>query len=153
MNILDNNAVVVLKLSEEHISDVYEIERASFSSPWSESSLMILTREGGIGFVAIIDDKVVGYVGMMTVLDEGQITNVAVLPEYRGRGVGLALVLALSQYAMDNAINTLYLEVRRSNLPAISLYEKCGFLNVGTRKGFYSMPVEDAFVYKKDVIR
>ena len=82
----------------------------------------------------------------MTVLDEGQITNIAVSPEHRRRGFGEAVTRALLDYAAERGIVSVSLEVRESNAAAIALYEKLGFERRGVRKGFYRAPTEAAIV-------
>lgn len=138
-------------MTQGHIGDVEEIERLCFSSPWSEESLGMLLREGGVGFVAVEDGRTVAYAGMLTVLDEGQITNIATHPDYRRRGFARAVTRALTEYAKEQELGSIYLEVRISNRTAIDLYESCGFYRIGTRKNFYSHPTEDAQLMKYDV--
>ena len=131
------------------LSDIAGIEKECFSSPWSEKSLEILLGDNAVGFAAFCKEELVGYVGMMTVLDEGQITNVAVKSDFRRRGCAKALLSALEKYALENGIVFLSLEVRKSNLGARSLYLADGWADVGVRKNFYSSPIEDAIVMTK----
>ena len=135
-------------MTEEHIAAVAEIERLCFSSPWSEKSLGMLTREGAKAFVITVDGQVAAYGGMLTVLDEGQVTNIATHPSFRRRGFAHAVTGALSSCGKAEGLESIYLEVRRSNLSAISLYESCGYRAIGERKNFYSDPVEDAILMK-----
>ncbi len=143
----------VKKLSSEHLGGAAELEKLCFSAPWSEDSLAILCKEGGVGYAAIgeNDGTVLAYGGMLTVLDEGQITNIATHPEYRRRGLGEAVVRALIEYGEQNGINVISLEVRESNVGAIALYEKLGFEKVGIRKNFYSSPRENGIVMIKNM--
>jgi len=135
------------RLADEHLDGVAEIERVCFSSPWSRQSLELLTREGiGMGMVCRADGKIVAYGGMLCVVDEGQITNVATLPEYRGQGYGRAIVEALKKHAKSNKIDVITLEVRESNRPAISLYTSLDFKVTGKRKDFYVKPTESALI-------
>ena len=138
--------IIIRQVCEDDIPAIADIESRCFSEPWSEKSLLLLTDGRGIGFVALVDGSVVGYGGMMTVLDEGQITNIAILPAFRRLGLGRALVQALQKYAKSNSFSLLALEVRESNIPAISLYESCGWENQGIRKGFYRFPSEAAVI-------
>ena len=147
-----NKSMNVVKLGSEHIPCVAEIERLCFSSPWSPKSLEMLTGDGGIGFVAICEGHVVAYGGMMTVLDEGQVTNIATHPDFRRKGAARAVTEALAEYGRKNGVSTIYLEVRISNGAAIALYEGCGFFAVGERKKFYSDPIEDAVIMKKILV-
>lgn len=131
---------------EKHIDDVYEIEKACFSNPWSRSDLANqLDLETSHFLVADIDGKAVGYMGLQVFSDEGYITNVAVLPEYRGQGIALALI----NEQLKNKMDFITLEVRESNTPAIRLYEKAGFENMGIRPKFYSSPTENAIIMTK----
>ncbi len=134
-------------LEPDHLSQAAELERLCFSEPWSEKALSILTEANGMGMAALTDGgKLIGYCGMMTVLDEGQITNVAVHPDFRRMGVGNALLDGLLQQASERGIRQISLEVRKSNLPAIELYLRHGFSTAGVRKRFYSHPAEDGLV-------
>ena len=94
-------------------------------------------------------DKVVGYIGSQTVLDESDMMNVAVHPDYRRRGIAEALVLALADELATHSSRSLALEVRESNAPAIALYEKLGFVQIGLRKNYYRNPKEDALILRK----
>ena len=96
---------------------------------------------------AFIDGAFAGYAGMTQVLDERDICNVATVPEFRGKGVGRAIVEALIENARETGASVVMLEVRASNKAAITLYEKAGFSLVGKRKNFYSFPREDALLY------
>ena len=139
-------------LTEEHIDGVFELETACFSEPWSKKSLELLCSDGGFGVVAIEDGVVAAYGGMTCVLDEGAITNIAVLPSFRRRGLGRAIVDALKSEAQKRGITVVFLEVRESNEGAIALYLSEGFSECGKRKGFYRHPTEDAIqmVYNFD---
>ena len=92
------------------------------------------------------DDQVVGYAGLYQVLDEGDITNIAVLPSARKKGIGTALTHALIEAGEQRAIHAFTLEVRVGNVAAIHIYEKLGFVSAGVRKGFYEKPKEDALI-------
>ncbi len=129
------------------------LEKLCFSSPWSATSLELLTREGiGVGYVCTQKlpnsetPAVVAYGGMVIAVDEGQITNIAVHPDHRGQGYGLAVTQALIKHAKSNHLASITLEVRASNTPALSLYRKLGFAEVGRRKNFYTRPTEDAII-------
>ena len=141
--------IKIKKVSLDMLSEIAEIERECFSSPWSEKSLELLLGDNAVGFAAFCDGVLVGYVGMMSVLDEGQITNVAVSSDFRRRGCARALLLALEDYAREKGIVFLSLEVRRSNEAARSLYLADGWCEAGVRKNFYTLPSEDAIVMTK----
>lgn len=137
--------LIIEKMTGAHIEEIARLENECFSSPWSEAGLKSeLDNSFARFFVAFSGGKIVGYIGSHNVLGEVYITNVAVFPEIRRKGVGKALVeLLVDEMKSENA-EFVTLEVRKSNLNAISLYEKCGFQKVGERKNFYEKPVEDA---------
>lgn len=143
--------ITIEKMSREHLSEVASIEEMSFSLPWSLESLELMLTEQASALVALEDGRVLGYVGMMCVLDEGQIINVAVHPDARRRGVGRSLMQAAEAYAKERGIVFLSLEVRESNSAARSLYSSLGWEEQGIRKGFYSHPVENACVMTKSI--
>lgn len=138
----------VCRLKPVHIGEVARIEELCFSEPWSEKSLLMLTKNNGIGFVVTVEDKVVSYGGMLCVAEEGQITNIATHPEYRRNGYGEAVVNALIRHGKVSGLQEIYLEVRVTNQNAIDLYAKLGFERVGERKNFYRDPVENAAIMK-----
>ena len=135
----------IVDVSAEHIPQIEEIERECFSRPWTAEQLSGQMRNAQHEFIAAVDDdKVLGYVGLMYVLDEGYISNVAVHPEARRQGIGDALIDALAAKAAELELAFLTLEVRESNAPAIVLYAKHSFHPVGKRKNYYDAPKEDA---------
>lgn len=136
----------VCRLEKKHIEGVARLERLCFSEPWSEKSLELLLSAGAVGFAVEKDGCVAAYGGMLTVLDEGQITNIAVDPDLRRLGLGREVVRALIGYARENGIVSISLEVRESNAAAIALYESLGFCRCGLRKNFYRDPIEAAIV-------
>ena len=143
--------VKVVRMSAEHVGGVADIELACFREPWSCESLGMLLREGGVGFVVLCDGAVAAYGGMLCVAGEGQVTNIATLPEYRRRGFGRAVVEALTSYAESAVLGEIYLEVRESNVAAQRLYGSCGFECVGRRKNFYRDPREDGLNFCKRI--
>ena len=146
------NDFSVERLTYEHLGGIAELEELCFSLPWSEKALELLLNDSNVGFVALDKEKrVAAYGGMLCVLDEGQITNIATHPEFRRKGLGERVVSALVEYGSENGLSVISLEVRESNAAAISLYEKPGFLAVGKRKNFYSNPTEDAIVMLKNI--
>jgi len=94
-------------------------------------------------------DTVVGYVGSQTVIDESEVMNIAVHPDYRRQGIGEALLETLAHALREQGSRGLTLEARVSNTPAVSLYKKAGFLQVGLRKNYYRNPKEDALILRK----
>lgn len=138
------------KMTAACIDAVAAIEAECFSHPWSKKNLEeSLEKENSLFLVAVEDEKVIGYVGMEVIVDEGYIFNVAVSADYRRRGVGYALVRELVTYSMKNSLCFITLEVRESNSAAISLYSKFGFIKAGERKNYYSDPTEAAVLMTK----
>lgn len=139
--------VEIVSLTPALVPGAAAVEQACFSLPWSESGLLSeLEKQGARCFVAVSNGDVIGWAGLESVCGEGSVTNVGVLPEYRGQGVGEALTRALLGAFDALALDRLLLEVRISNTPAISLYEKLGFAPLGIRPGFYESPTEDALM-------
>lgn len=131
-----------------HIAETAVLEKQCFSRPWPQSMLESqLFSPRGLFFAALDrDDRVLGYIGMTTVLDEGSITNVAVDPGKRRQGIASGLLEALVKKGREMELAFITLEVRKSNAPAIALYEKYGFSTVGERKNYYDEPKEDALL-------
>ena len=134
------------KMSDAHISQIAIIEELCFSTPWSENSLSEeLENHHARFFVLMSEDRVAGYIGAHNILGEVYITNVAVHPDYRGRGFAKALINHLiDDCRSDDGFVTL--EVRVSNTPARNLYSGLGFREVGLRKNFYESPTEDGLL-------
>lgn len=132
--------------TKDNINDIAKIERACFSTPWSEKSIEeSLNNPSSHFYVAYINDEVAGYMGVQIFSGEGYVTNVATLPEFRRNGIAKALIAR----ALENNMEFLTLEVRESNAPAIKLYEGFGFKVVGKRPRFYREPTEDAILMTK----
>lgn len=136
-------------LDETLIEQIAALEQECFSEPWSENAIFESFKAGTHFFAVCREQQVLGYVGISTVLDEGYITNVAVTASARRSGVASLLMHRLFQLARERALSFISLEVRRSNTPAVSLYEKFGFKTEGIRKNFYRDPIEDAFIMTK----
>lgn len=140
--------MIIRKMTFEDVKTVAQIEKECFSLPWSEASFEdSLAREDTV-FLVCEDGEVVGYIGMYLSFEEGEITNVAVTPSYRQKGCGNLLIQAIKEEAKARAAECVILEVRVSNVPAISLYKKHGFEEIGIRKNFYEHPSEDAIIMK-----
>lgn len=137
--------ISILPLSIDHIKELCKLENATFSEPWSEMTFVKeLENPYSHYFIAVKDEKIVGYAGMCAVLDEGHIMNIAVGKDQRGTGIGKKLVQTLIDKAHQLDLMGLTLEVRAGNTAAISLYESFGFVSVGEREGYYRYPTEDA---------
>ena len=131
---------------------IAEIETLCFTDPWSEKSVASeLGNRLSLWLVAMDGDTVAGYVGSQSVLDEADMMNVAVHPDYRRQGIGRELVLALAEALQKKGIRGLMLEVRQSNAPAIALYEQLGFQQVGMRPNYYRNPKENALILRKEL--
>ena len=135
------------KMSENDIQNVAELEKLCFSRPWSESAFKgALENENDYFICAKIGVQFAGYAGMYSAADEGYVYNIAVHENFRNMKVGGTLILELLNYCEKINLDFLSLEVRSSNIPAIRLYEKCGFIKKGVRKNFYDFPKEDAVI-------
>ena len=127
---------------------IADIEKACFSVPWSEEAIKeTLCASNSLFYCALHGEKLFGYIGSYSVLDEVYITNIAVLKEYRKNGAARALLKRLSEDSKKSKKAFVTLEVRKSNLPAVSLYESEGFVLSGERKDFYEKPREDGLIY------
>ena len=143
--------IEIKPLALAHISQIAQLERACFSDPWSENAIKSeLNNPLSYWLVALDGDYVIGYVGSQAVLGEADMMNLAVAPEHRRDGVGMRLVRALIDGLKGMDCHCLTLEVRVSNDPAIRLYEKMGFEQVGRRPNYYFHPKEDALILRKE---
>lgn len=136
----------IVNATEEMLPQIAALEQRCFSLPWTIEQLRTQLGERQIFLAAVEDGTVAGYVGLLYVLDEGYISNVAVAPEYRRRGVARKLLERLERRCRDLKLSFMTLEVRASNAPAIALYESRGFRQVGRRKNYYKTPTEDAIL-------
>lgn len=133
---------------KEHVPAIGRIERESFSMPWSEELIESYRSSDNCIFLVAEDGEgaVQGYISCQTVLDEAYIANIATAAEYRRRGIADALVTALLERVGEVNFSFLTLEVRESNSPAISLYQKHGFKTLGKRPNYYEKPKEAALI-------
>lgn len=132
----------------QQLDELETLERSCFSLPWTKEMLAgQLPDEHHVFLAAEAENgELLGYVGMMTVLDEGYISNVAVAPPWRRRGIASALLEELLRRARQREMAFVTLEVRESNEAAINLYRNFGFVPVGLRKNYYEAPVENAIL-------
>jgi ribosomal-protein-alanine N-acetyltransferase len=147
--------VTIEPMRVQDLEEVIAIEQSSFATPWSRDSFLyeLLENHRAIYLVARDDfGKVVGYIGMWVVFDEGHITNLAAHPLYRHCGVGRTLLDGLTAVAREHGVKYLTLEVRRSNYPAQELYQKSGFVHMGVRRKYYLDNNEDALIMWKGPI-
>ncbi len=144
--------MIIRQMQLQDVPAIAELEKICFSDPWSENSIASeLGNRLSYWLVAEDNGKIAGYVGSQSVLDAADMMNLAVSPDYRQQGVGQALVNRLVQYLQQNNVIALLLEVRVSNTPAISLYKKMGFVQVGRRPKYYHNPREDALILRKEL--
>lgn len=138
-------------MNESHIDEIAELEKICFSDPWSVNSIMSeLNNPLSLWVVAMEQSNLVGYVGSQSVMGWADMMNIAVSPDYRRMGVGKQLVEELICRLKENQVTCLTLEVRASNEPAITLYQKLGFVQVGRRPNYYRNPKEDALILRKE---
>jgi len=132
----------------EDIDEVMEVEHSSFTVPWTKESFYYELEKNHFAhyLVVVVNEKIAGYCGCWIILDEAHVTNIAVLPQYRGRGFGESLLSKMMDIARKLGTKKMTLEVRVSNMPAQSLYKKLGFQKGGIRKGYYTDNQEDALI-------
>ncbi len=137
-------------LREVDLSRVIEIERECFSTPWKEATFRGLMKRSDTDLLVAeaADGWIAGYAACWTVIDQAELGNVAVSPSARGSGMGGALVDAVVDRIQGRGALECYLEVRESNEAAQSLYRQRGFVVVGRRPRYYSLPTEDALVMR-----
>ncbi|MCI6857704.1 MAG: ribosomal protein S18-alanine N-acetyltransferase [Eubacterium sp.] len=137
----------ICEMKKEDGSGVQKLFRQCFAHPWTLRSLEDMFETGDyLSFVAKEGDKIIGYAGMKMVLDEADITNVAVLPSERQKGIAGKLLHRLLEEAEKRNTGRIFLEVRERNLAAVTLYEHAGFCEIGRRKNYYEDPREDALL-------
>ena len=141
----------ITEMTAAHVPQVAALEAICFHDSWSEKSVASeLENELSFWLVALEGERVAGYVGSQTVMGETDMMNVAVHPDYRRKGIAEALILALLEGLKARGSHSLTLEVRASNAPAIALYQKLGFQQIGLRKNYYRNPREDALILRKE---
>ena len=141
----------IVRMESSHVKAVAALEKICFSDPWSEKSIGDeLNNPLSLWLTAVEGEKVLGYVGSQTVLGETDMMNVAVDPSVRRQHLGENLILSLVEALKAENSHSLTLEVRESNAPAIGLYEKLGFFQVGKRPNYYRNPRENALILRKE---
>ncbi|XXM71993.1 ribosomal protein S18-alanine N-acetyltransferase [Lysinibacillus sphaericus] len=135
-------------MTVDDLDAVMEIEHRSFSIPWTREAFYNEIEQNHLSTYLVVEDGecIAGYCGVWLVMDEAHITNVAVLPDYRGKGLGEALMKRIMEIAKEVGARVMTLEVRVSNEAAKGLYRKMGFQDGGIRKRYYSDNQEDALV-------
>ncbi|MBQ6895305.1 MAG: ribosomal protein S18-alanine N-acetyltransferase [Clostridia bacterium] len=144
--ILMNN-IFFDKLKEEYLDSLTELENKCFSIPWSRKLFEgDISNDKAYYVLVVSDNRVIGYGGLYKVLNEADITNIAVHPDFRRQGLADKILLDIFNHCKSNGIKKIHLEVRESNIPAIRLYEKRGFVKLGERKNYYSDNHETAIL-------
>lgn len=142
--------IEIREMRREDLPEVTRIEKENFTLPWSQQGFLdSMEQENTCYLVACINEKVAGYCGFLQVLDEADITNVAVDATYRRMGVGKRMLTDLIDRGSRRGVKAFTLEVRESNIAAQGLYQKLGFESAGSRKNFYDAPKENAVIMWK----
>lgn len=134
------------------LDDIYELDVQTFAMPWSKEALSydILENDNAFVIVAEYEGEFAGYADIWTVLDEADLNSIAVRVDFRRKGIGDAIMLAMTEMLSASGVATINLEVRVSNMPAIKLYKKYGFNECGVRPGYYLDNGEDALIMKRE---
>ena len=142
-----------MDFSRSHPADatgIAELEESIFPDPWDYRSVVdLISTDGSMCFTARDGDRVVAYVIGRLIAPEGEIYRVAVAPEYRQRGIAYRLLDYAVKTSRGKGLESLFLEVRSQNLPAIKLYTAYGFREIGRRRGYYKNPTDDAIIMLK----
>mgnify|MGYP002576367359 CR=1 FL=1 len=139
--------MILREMLVEDLDQVMKIEESLFAVPWTrEGYFTFLTRENSMFLVVEEKGEILGYCGLLMVLDEGDVTNVAVRGDRQREGIGNFLMESLIRLSREQGIRMIHLEVRAGNETAIRLYERLGFVRDGLRKAYYTDPVEDAIL-------
>lgn len=143
-----NGSLTFRYMELKDIEDVLKIEHECFTAPWSEEAFINeLTHNRFAVYIVIEDgDHVIGYCGVWVIVDEAHVTNIAILPEYRGKKLGEALLTKVIEVTKKLGAEKMTLEVRVCNYIAQGLYRKLGFKDGAIRKGYYTDNQEDALV-------
>lgn len=146
------NKLNFTEFSADDAAELAALDKECFSQPWSEDAFLKDSKNPLAQYViAKIDSKIIGYGGFWAVVDEGQITNIAVSEKMRRHGIGKKILGELIKKAKDKNLNRLTLEVRQSNLSAISLYSGLNFTKTGLRKNYYKNPTENAVLMDLEI--
>lgn len=144
--------MLIKRMTAQHTAQIADLESRCFSLPWSEASIQD-ELDNPLSCWLVAEDfqgKVMGYIGSQSVLGEADMMNLAVEPSLRRTGIGKLLVTSLIEALRTQNVHSLTLEVRVSNQPARSLYDNLGFVEVGRRPRYYTKPVEDAWILRKE---
>lgn len=146
----DDGRFFIRRMKEDDLPAVRTIEALSFSNPWSDSTFLGEIQNTPVSFPLVVvrkpSDKVIGYIIYWHIREDVQVNNIAVHPDFRGKGIGEALMRHVIEKVRRNGATFMTLEVRLSNAAAVTLYKKLGFDILGTRKNYYTNPDEDAYL-------
>ena len=144
---------VSIRLAEARdLDSIYKLDVATFAMPWSREALSydILENDNAFVLVAEYEGVFAGYADIWTILDEADLNSIAVKADFRRKGIGEAIVMAMAELLSESGVSIINLEVRVSNAPAIGLYKKYGFKECGVRTGYYLDNGEDALIMKRE---
>lgn len=142
----------IRRLRREDVADVAELERKIFSDAWSERAILeTLDQKQTMLLAAYEDKKMIGYVILYYVLEDGEIARIAVADGYRRQGVATLMLREMAILCRDIGVSKILLDVRESNAAAYAFYERRGFVRDGIRKNFYSNPVENAILMSLEI--
>ncbi|WP_456080533.1 ribosomal protein S18-alanine N-acetyltransferase [Mogibacterium diversum] len=153
MEICRDKAKIRVRIAKSSdLDDIYDLDVQTFAMPWSKEALSydILENDNAFVIVAEYEGEFAGYADIWTVLDEADLNSIAVRVDFRRKGIGDAIMLAMTEMLSANGVETINLEVRVSNMPAIKLYKKYGFKECGVRPGYYLDNGEDALIMKRE---
>ena len=142
----DRSHARVREMRPDDVDAVVTIETGTFSSPWRRETFLELIDRPTAAVLVMEDGEkgVVGYAVLWCILDQGELANLAIASHMRGRGLGRQLLARTLDVGRERGVQTVFLEVRESNAPALGLYHSFGFAAVGHRRGYYDHPKEDA---------
>ena len=148
----DKTKVGVRIAKRSDLDDIYELDVQTFAMPWSKEALSydILENDNAFVIVAEYEGEFAGFADIWTVLGEADLNSIAVRVDFRRKGIGDAIMFAMTEMISANGVETINLEVRVSNIPAIKLYKKYGFKECGVRPGYYLDNGEDALIMKRE---
>ena len=148
----DKTKIRVRIAKSSDLDDIYELDVQTFAMPWSKEALSydILENDNAFVIVAEYEGEFAGYADIWTVLDEADLNSIAVRVDFRRKGIGDAIMIAMTEMLSASGVAIINLEVRVSNMPAIKLYKKYGFNECGVRPGYYLDNGEDALIMKRE---
>lgn len=147
----EKDTVIEIQFLEKQILQVYQKINQAFihGAPWTlEQFIVDLNSTTGNYLFLEVQEKIVGFISYRQIIDEIEIDEVLIYKECQHQGFGYQLMQKFLKNVIEKQVKNIFLEVRQSNFPAISLYEKCGFKQIAKRKNYYQHPVEDAWIYQ-----